>query len=155
MAESTLQLQLPVLLPDVEDERDQCVQRLQEQIAGQKGIHRAHIDCQNGTAALCLHYDPNLLSLEKVEWLAGRAGAQVTKRYHHDLIPIEGMDCSDCARVIEHSVGRMNGVLHCTVSFAAGVMQVEYDGQKTDRHAIEGRIRSLGYVVPMEGLARR
>ncbi len=69
MAESTLQLQLPVLLPDVEDERDQCAQRLQEQITGQKGIYQAHVDRQNGTAALCLHYDPNLLSLEKVQRL--------------------------------------------------------------------------------------
>ncbi len=155
MAESTLQLQLPVLLPDVEDERDQCVQRLQEQIIGQKGIHQAHIDRDNGTAALCLHFDPNLVSLEKVQRLATRAGARVAQRYHHVLLPIEGMDCSDCALVIEHSVGRMQGVLHCSVNFAAGIMRVEFDGQKIDRRAIAIRVSSLGYAVPAEGLALR
>jgi len=154
MAESTLPIQLPVLLPDIEDERDPCVQRLQEQIASQKGIYRAHVDRQDGEATLCLHYDPNLLSLEKVQRLAERAGARVMQRYHHATISIEGMDCSDCALVIEHSVGRMDGVLHCNVNFAAGVLRAELDGQKTNRRAIEGRIRSLGYAIPAEGLAR-
>ncbi len=155
MAESTLQLQIPVLLPNVDDERDQCVQRLQEQISGQKGIHRVHVDRENGSAALCLHYDPNLLTLDKVQRLAAQAGARVAHRFQHLLIPIEGMDCSDCALVIEHSVGRMPGVLHCSVNFAAGVMRVEFDGQKVDRRAIEARVRSLGYSVPQEGFARR
>ena len=32
MAASRLSLELPILLPQIEDERDQCVERLQEQL---------------------------------------------------------------------------------------------------------------------------
>ena len=37
MAASKLSLELPILLPQIEDERDQCVERLQEQLKQHKG----------------------------------------------------------------------------------------------------------------------
>ncbi len=78
--EHNLQLEIPLLLPDIDDERDQCVERLKEQIVGFRGIVKAHIDRKDGQAVLCLHYDPNLLSLERVRRLAEKAGAKVTKK---------------------------------------------------------------------------
>lgn len=39
--EDTLQLDLPLLLPAILDERDQCVERLLERLAGIRGIERA------------------------------------------------------------------------------------------------------------------
>ena len=152
MTESTLQLEIPVLLPGVADERDSCVQRLNEQLAAQKGIQQAHIERANGEARVCLHYDPNLLTLDGVQRLAQRAGAQITNRFRHIHLTIEGMDCSDCVTVLEHAVGRLDGVLAVSVNYAAQSMRVEFDGQKVNQAAIEGRVRSLGYTIPAEGL---
>ena len=152
MSASTLQLEIPVVLPHIEDERDQCVGRLTELIAARKGIQQAHIERQNGQALVCLHYDPNLLSLEAVQRLAQRAGAQITDRFHHIHLPIAGMDCSDCVTVIEHGVGRLDGVLTVSVNYAAQSMRVEFDGQKVNQAAIEHRVRSLGYTIPVAGL---
>ena len=151
MPESTLHLQIPVLLPCVEDEHDPCVERLREHMAHHKGIQQAHVEQQNDQALLCLHYDPNLLSLERVQRLAEHAGASITNRYHHARIAVEGMDCSDCAMVIEHSVGRIEGVLSVSVNYAAEHMRVEFDGHKTDQAAVERRVRSLGYAIPLNG----
>jgi Cd2+/Zn2+-exporting ATPase len=152
MAESTLQLEIPVLLPGVADERDRCVERLNEQLAAQRGIYRAHVDRTNGRAVLCLHYDPNLLTFEGVQRLAQRAGARITNRYHHLHLEIEGMDCSDCATVLEHAVGRLDGVLAVSVNYPAQSMRVEFDSQKVNQAAIERRVGSLGYSIPVEGL---
>jgi Cd2+/Zn2+-exporting ATPase len=152
MSESTLQLEIPVLLPGVADERDSCVQRLNEQLAAQKGIRQAHVERMDGQATICLHYDPNLLSLEGVQRLAQRAGAQISDRFHHLHLPIAGMDCSDCVTVLEHSVGRLDGVLTVSVNYAAQSMRVEFDGQKASQATIERRVRSLGYTIPAEGL---
>lgn len=152
MSASTLQLEIPVVLPHIEDERDQCVGRLTELIAARKGIQQAHVERQNGQALVCLHYDPNLLSLEAVQRLAQRAGAQITDRFHHIHLPIAGMDCSDCVTVIEHGVGRLDGVLTVSVNYAAQSMRVEFDGQKVNQAAIEHRVRSLGYTIPVAGL---
>jgi Cd2+/Zn2+-exporting ATPase len=60
---------------------------------------------------------------------------------------IEGMDCSDCALVIEHSLGRMEGVHSVTANFAAQNVHVAFDRRKLARGQIEGRLRSLGYHV--------
>jgi Zn2+/Cd2+-exporting ATPase len=153
--EKTIELEIPLLLPGVEDEQDECLRRLETSLLGQKGIVRAHLERDKKPVDLCLHYDPNILSLAQVKRLAERAGAQIINRYHHTLLPIDGMDCSDCARVIEHSVGRMEGVLAVSVNYAAQKMNVEFDKQKTDQAAIEKRVRSLGYTIPLDGLQAR
>ncbi|MEW6406370.1 MAG: HAD-IC family P-type ATPase, partial [Chloroflexota bacterium] len=150
--EKTIELEIPLLLPDVQDEQDECLNRLEVALQNQKGILRAHLESDKSPIDLCLHYDPNLLNLEQVRRMAERAGARIANRYHHALFPIEGMDCSDCATVIEHSVGRMDGVLVVNVNYAAANMRVEYDKRRIDRPAIEKRVRSLGYEIPIEGL---
>ncbi|CAG0983202.1 H+-transporting ATPase [Anaerolineales bacterium] len=150
--EKTIELEIPLLLPDVKDEQDECLNRLEASFQNQKGILRAHLEREKSPVDLCLHYDPNLLTLSDVKRLAERAGAQIINRFHHESVPIEGMDCSDCARVIEHSLGRMDGVLSVNVNYPAEKMWVEFDNQKVNRASIEKRVRSLGYEIPVEGL---
>ena len=150
--EKTIELDIPLLLPGVEDEKDECLNRLESSLQNQKGILRAHLEREKSPVDLCLHYDPNLINLEQVRRMAERAGAGIINRYHHLSTPIEGMDCSDCVTVIEHGLGRMDGVLAVNVNYAAQNIRVEYDKQKIDRPAIEKRVRSLGYEIPVEGL---
>ena len=151
MPEKTVELEIGLLLPQVQDEKDKCLERLEAALQNQKGFLRAHLERDKSPVDLCIHYDPNVLTLEQVRRMAERAGASITNRYHHELMPIEGMDCSDCVTVIEHGLGRMDGVLAVNVNYATANMRVEYDNQKIDRPAIEKRIRSLGYEVPVEG----
>lgn len=150
--ERTLELDIPILLPAVQDIQDQCIARLQNLMAGKRGIVKAHIHLDHTPVQLCVHYDPDLVTLESVQKMAQRAGAQILQRYHHDMLDVEGMDCSDCAHVIEHSVGRMEGVLNVSVSYPAQKMLVEYDTQKTNRGAIEKRLKGLGYALPATGI---
>ena len=150
--EKTIELDIPLLLPGVENEKDECLNRLEGALQNQKGILRAHLEREKSPVDLCLHYDPNLLTLEQVRRLAERAGAGIANRYHHASIPIEGMDCSDCSLVVEHSVGRMDGVLNVNVNYPAEKMWVEFDAHKVNRSAIEKRVRSLGYEIPVEGM---
>ncbi len=152
MTEKTIELEIPILLPGIEDEKDECLARLEDSLRNQKGIQRSHLEREKIPVDLCLHYDPNILSLNDVKRIARRAGADIVNRYHHDILNIEGMDCSDCALVIEHSVGRLEGVLAVSVNYAAEKMSLEYDARKTDRRAIEKRVRSLGYQVPVDGV---
>ncbi|MCG2787780.1 MAG: cadmium-translocating P-type ATPase [Anaerolineae bacterium] len=150
--EKTVELEIPLLLPEVDDEKDECLTRLESALQNQKGILRAHLEREKSPVNLCLHYDPNLLNLDQVRRLAERAGTGITNRYHHFSTPIEGMDCSDCVTVIEHGLARMEGVLAVNVNYAAAHLRVEYDRQKVDHPALEKRVRSLGYEIPAEGL---
>ncbi len=154
MGEKTVKLDIPLLLPGVDDDRDACLDRLEAMLQGRKGILRAHLDRDTSPVQLCLHYDPDLISLADVQRAARRAGHAIVNRYRHDLIPVEGMDCSDCVLVIEHSVARMDGVVNVEVNYAAQTMRVEYDARQVKRGQIEKRIAGMGYRVPAEGVRR-
>ncbi|HQU35936.1 MAG TPA: heavy metal translocating P-type ATPase [Anaerolineales bacterium] len=153
--EQTIDIDIPLLLPGVENEKDECLVRLEAALQGKKGIIRAHVERDKTPVDLCLHYDPNLLTLSDVKRLAELAGAQITNRFHHESIPIENMDCSDCSLVIEHSVGRMDGVLSVNVNYPTEKMWIEYDNHKITRAAIEKRVRSLGYQIPLNEFQAR
>ncbi len=145
--EKTLQVDIPVLLPGVKDETDQCVARLIERLQHLRGVHQVHIKKQNGEALLCLHYDPNLISLEKLRRLAREAGAEISNRFHHETLQIGGMDCADCALSIEHTLKRQPGIITVSVSYAAEKMRVEYDSSKISHRDIVRFVNTLGYRV--------
>jgi Zn2+/Cd2+-exporting ATPase len=147
MSDSTLQLKIPVLLPHVHDEGDQCVQRLNDLIAAQRGIQQAHIERLDGNAHVCLHYDPNLLTLERVQRIAEQAGAQVARRYRHETLRVTGMDCADCAHSVEHILGRVPGVIVASVNYAAEKVRLEYDSAQVSHAELVRRIGWLGYQV--------
>jgi len=152
MTEKTLELEIQMLLPGVEHERDGCVERLEAALRRRKGILHSHIELDKEPVQLCLHYDPAVVSIDDVRRMAEREGAGILNRYHHERLTVEGMDCSDCALVLEHSIQRMDGVLDASVSYAAQTMFVEFDARRVSRRAIERRVAQLGYRVPAEGV---
>lgn len=154
MEEKKLKLEIPLLLPGLNDNQDRCLDRLEGAVRNIKGIQRAHVKREQKPLIFCLHYDPSLVSIENVQRLAEQAGVKIANRYHHDVIPVEGMDCSDCILVVEHGLSRMEGVLDVKVSYTAQTAHVEYDSQRVNRSAIEQRIHQLGYDVPVGGMRK-
>ena len=147
--ESALQLNIPILLPGVDDERDGCVSRLEQRLTNQTGIQRVHLDHNDaGKPVLCLHYDPNLVPLEKLQRLARDEGAAITGRFKHETLVVKGMDCASCAASIEHVVKRIPGILAVTVNYAVEKLKVEYDSTLTNRDTIAGAVKKLGYRIP-------
>lgn len=141
-----LSLQLALVLPGVPDERDSCIQRLIDNLQAQ-GLEKVHVVQQDGKPFLCLHYDPTQTAMPQVRSMAETAGAELSARYQHELMRIDGMDCSTCATVIEHALGRLDGVLEASVSYAAERMRLEYDTEKVSRKAVVQRLSALGYGV--------
>ncbi|MFQ5583063.1 MAG: heavy metal translocating P-type ATPase [Calditrichia bacterium] len=145
--EKTLKIEIPVLLPDVEDEQDQCIGRLLKRLSNHRGILQAHVDHRNGQAVVCLHFDPDYLSIEKVRRIAAQEGASISNRFHHLRLLITDMDCGDCAAGIEHIIGRVKGVLNVSVNYATEKMWAEYDSEKITDDEIIKRVKQLGYHV--------
>ncbi|MBU0752289.1 MAG: cadmium-translocating P-type ATPase [Gammaproteobacteria bacterium] len=145
-----LKLDLPLVLPDVADERDACVGRLTRLLQAE-GLELAHLTHEDGSARLCLHYDPQRFSVSRVRDLTQAAGAKIGDRFRHENLRIDGMDCPTCATVIEHALQRTDGVLEASVSYAGERLRLEFDSEKIQRSAIVGRIQALGYAVREEG----
>ncbi|MDX1688855.1 MAG: heavy metal translocating P-type ATPase, partial [Candidatus Promineifilaceae bacterium] len=97
MTEETVQLDIPLLLPEIQDARDACVRRLQAELQTRKGILHSHVEIDKEPPQLCIHFDPDHISLTAVHRLARRAGANFTERYRHEQIPFSGLDVADAA----------------------------------------------------------
>ena len=137
-------LSIRVLLPTHADCLD-CAERLRALLLTRRGIEVVHFDL--GQGVLVVHYDPTVVSLAQVERMAEQAGGEVARRYRHIEIPVEGMDCADCALKLEQGVGRLEGVLWTSVNFPASTMRVDYDPQQVDPADVARRVQQLGYRV--------
>jgi len=121
---NTQTLHLPVLLPSG-PECDRCITRLQDELGRIKGVEAAAVN--NARTAINITYDPNVVTLSRIEAEAEQIGAAITAHIDHQTIELRDLDCPDCAATIEKAVGQMPGVLWVGANFAAGQMHVEFE----------------------------
>ena len=57
---------------------------------------------------------------------------------------ISGMDCANCARTLEHSIARLEGVESVSVDFSTAMLHAR---GRLNPDAIRGRVQALGYGV--------
>ena len=140
-------IEIALLLPAVPDARDACVQRLGDLLKANDGIEAAHFPEMNGhePGQICIHYDPDRLSIGDVRELARRAGGQLEKRFGHLLLKTEPMHARR-ARLVESYAGRIAGVSEAAAS-PAGVVRIEFDRQATDEAALRVAVQKIGVRV--------
>lgn len=160
-----VRLDLPLLLPEVQDVRDRCVARLVSLLEGRDGVQQVHVlgaaDARRGgtvdatiaeeawdptgrVAQLCLHYDPARLSLAQVTELARLAGAEVSNRFGHAVLAFRMIGAEDDGQRLEQALADVPGVTAAAVNFAAQFARVEFDRTIVDSGAIQQRLRELG-----------
>ncbi len=145
--EKTIELDIPLVAPDIDDAQDGCLCHLETALQNQRGILRAHVKYDQEPPQLCLHYDPNLISLTAVQRIAQKTGSDFTSRYRHETIPFSGMDAADAATGLAHSLEKLPGMLHASVNYAAGLAFVAYDTRSLQRPSIRQTIQHLGYKL--------
>jgi Zn2+/Cd2+-exporting ATPase len=145
MSGPTLQLDIPVLLPDAPDAADACTARLLAELTGREGITWAHVLAADGDqpAKLCLHYDPDTLSLGRIKEIAEGVGAQVTERFGHALWQLESITSASRARTVTDHVLRQPGVQEAVVT-AGGAIRIEFDRSLTNEAALRAALDEIG-----------
>ena len=136
-----IQLKIPVILPQVPNEKDTCVERLIQELQAKEGIEKVHVADANGDdlPQLCFHYDPDIISIDRIQSLAERTGAEITEKYGHLLIEVKGIRHTRHARTIEKNLLAINGVLEASVS-ASGMVRLEFDKKQTNFDEISKQI---------------
>lgn len=136
-----VKIELGVVLPGVPDARDKCVQRISERLREHTGIDDTHISAADESQPdrLCIHFNPNTISMADVQQIVRREGAKLEDRYGHFVRRIESVHARR-ASAIESSLARVGGVLETAVA-ADGAVRVEYDRDVTDQQAIEAALQ--------------
>ncbi|MFQ5795798.1 MAG: heavy metal translocating P-type ATPase [Candidatus Bipolaricaulia bacterium] len=134
-----------LFVPRKGDEK-RCADLLIETLSTYKGVVSAEVDQQ--TSTLTLRYDPQLISLERVDRLASRLGMKLDKRFERCTLHLEGTSCRDCSLAVERDLRRLDEVTWVTVNPAAAEISVEYEAAGgATLSKIEKRIHALGYEV--------
>ena len=145
-----VRIELPILLPEIPDARDACVRRLQALLSQRRGITKTHVVEDGGAALLCLHYDPDVITLDNVEQLAQAAGAEVRERYGHQVVSIRAVAAEDAGRRIEDTLMAVNGVVTASANLAGQVVRIEYERARFRPEDADRALRAAGFTPVSE-----
>lgn len=143
-----IKINLGIVLPNVPDEKDACVERLISLTKKQKGIEKVHVvpAKEKAEAQLCFHYDPDIISVDRLENLAREAGANITAQYKHLRIEVEKIREMMEAGIIESRLKKIGGIAEVSVS-ATGNIRLEYDQKIISKQKLLDSIASEGLKV--------
>lgn len=141
-------INLDILLPEVPGERDECVVRIIKSLEYKRGIEKVHVLPEDGNkkAQLCFHYDPSIISINKVEQLAKQAGAEITEHYGHLLIETSGVRHPRHARIIEAQLRKQKGVQNVSVS-GTGFIELEFNKENTSQEKVIEQVKRIGLHI--------
>ena len=146
-----VRLELPLVLPEVDDPRDPCIGRLIGLLQGRPGVERVHVKTSKGEAPLlCLHYDPAVITVGRVRELVSAVGAQLTEKFAHYLgctpSPLHARE----ARLFAERLRQVPGVMEAEVS-PSGRIRVEYERASVSQTQLEDLVGRVGKeAVPVE-----
>lgn len=141
-------IDLDIILPEIPNEKDECVGKIIQVLECKKGIEKVHVvPHSNGIQAkLCFHYDADVISISDVEALAKEAGAKLTEHYGHPLFVVSGIRHIRHARTIENDLKRITGIVSVSVS-ANGFVQLEYEREHISQEQIQQHILKNGLRI--------
>ena len=141
-------INLDILLPQIPNERDECVIRIIKSLEYKRGIDKVDVVPEKGNkkAQLCFHYDPSVTSISKIEQLAKKAGAKITEHYGHLLIETSGVRYARHARLIEADLRKQKGIQNVSVS-GTGFIQLEFNKEAASEETIVQQLKKVGLTV--------
>lgn len=146
---STERLDIPLVIPAATPTCESCPERLRDAVTAIHGVASAEIDPT--TSFLHVSYDATAVSKEQLVAETDRLGFEIGSAIGHASWRIGGLDCPDCAKTVDISVGYLDGVVSASLNFASGVLTVEYETSTDPRVAIADLIRRMGYTVEPTG----
>jgi len=139
---------------EIESVPDQSrVDRLVGDLRRHKGIDAVRLEADG--RALQLRYDPERISLETIEGIAGRQGVHFAVRFHHCVLALDGLTCRTCGRAIERRVAGHTDVVWASANPPSGTLSVEYSGARERLGDVVREIDASGVHVHAERSTQR
>jgi Cu+-exporting ATPase len=66
-------------------------------------------------------------------------------------IPINGMHCASCAKIIERALKKSEGIEEASVNYATEKATVSFDEKKTNIENINKKIKDSGHAFYLQG----
>lgn len=122
-----------------------CRNRLHESFRSKQGVHDIRLDPLH--AGVRLTFDPSLTSPQQLEQALELLCEQLERERLHLNLPVEGMDCPECATTVERAVNAVPGVGWAHVNFASASMELELDPGRAGKRDVERAVKQAGYRI--------
>ncbi|HEU5422041.1 MAG TPA: cation-translocating P-type ATPase [Nitrolancea sp.] len=142
---ATTQLDINSVLPAEALTCQHCLARFEATLQASPGVNQVALNPAHGVAMV--HFNPTLTTADTLVEQARQEGRRLGEDYAHRVLPIEGMDCADCAKTLQRAVSGLAGVRDASVNFLGARMAVEYVPGETNIEAITRRVAEAGYRV--------
>lgn len=124
-----------------------CAKAIERGVSKVEGVHSATVNF--ATEKLSVEFDETKANIEKIKEAVKKAGysaeEEKTNSIREIIIPISGMTCASCAKAIEKSINKLQGINEVSVNFATEKAKVVYDSTKTRISEIKDAIAKAGY----------
>jgi len=128
-----------------------CAKAIEKSVSKVEGV--ANVSVNFATEKLIVEFDESKASIEKIREAVKRAGYGVLDDREETIrevtVPISGMTCASCARAIEKSISKLNGIKEVSVNLASEKARVVYDSSQVRLSEIKNAIIKAGYT-PLE-----
>ena len=109
------------------------------------GVSEANVNF--ATEKLIISYDNSIVSSANIEAAIKKAGYKVSVESKNKSFQIEGMTCSACAKAVERSVLKLEGVTQASVNFASERLQLTYNSKQVSIDEINKSVEKAGYHI--------
>ncbi|TDT63655.1 heavy metal translocating P-type ATPase [Fonticella tunisiensis] len=124
-----------------------CAKAIERGVSKVEGVHSASVNF--ATEKLSVEFDETKANIEKIKEAVKKAGYSAEEEKSNSIreiiIPISGMTCASCAKAIERSINKLQGINKVSVNFATEKAKVVYDSTKTRISEIKDAIAKAGY----------
>ena len=146
MSELT-KLDLSVLLPEIPDEGDRCVELLMEKLRAHPDIHSvilSETDRAGGMAMLEISYNREALTAQQVRQIARDSGAEISNKIGHLELEVNGLQHERRHKVASELLEDHPDIFDADSSFD-GKIRVEYDKEKLSDEAVRELLNEKGF----------
>jgi Cd2+/Zn2+-exporting ATPase len=146
-----VRLELPLVLPEIDDPNDPCIGRLIGLLQGRPGVERVHVKTPEGAPPLlCLHYDPAAITVGRLREVVCAVGAQLTDKFAHYVGNTPAPLHARGARTFAERLRQVPGVLEAEVS-PSGRIRVEYERSSVSQTQLADLVSSFGTSLSESG----
>lgn len=131
-----LKIELSIILPQAISDHDSCADRLISELESKQGVFHAHVDPAEGNIkTLCVHFEPDLVSIARIRQLIEQSCTLISDRYGHASWIVKGITHQRRAKTIAIRLRAIKGILDAEVNLTGNVF-VEFDRKLVNESAI-------------------
>lgn len=128
-----------------------CAKAIERNVSKVEGVEAANVNL--AIEKLTVDFDESLVTVDKIIETVKKAGYGAENERDESIreitIPISGMTCASCARAVERSVKKLNGIAEINVNYATEKATVKYDSSEVRISQMKDAITKAGYK-PLE-----